>query len=375
VLEQQVARSQRLESLGRLAGGVAGDLSHLLSILQAGATGLLSSLEEEHPGYPYLRDIIDAVRSAGLLSHRLLAFNSSEKLEPEPLNLNAFLVETESTVRAVLNEQIEFRVSLNPELGDIYVDAGRMTELVINIVLNARDAMPDRGVLTISTANVDVDVTLFFPSAAVPAGRYVQLAISDTGTGMPADAQAYGFEPGFTTKDRGRGYGLSTVYGIVSQSGGYVWAETNQNGTTVNCIFPRVGSAASTRSALSKENSAREGETILVVDDHEELRVVTAAVLRRFGYHVLEAESGKQAVTVAREHPGSIHLLITPFVVHDIGRAELLAALKQSRPEMKGLCTSPFSMVPHAAGESHIQMPFTTDALTRKVRALLDDRE
>jgi CheY-like chemotaxis protein len=192
---------------------------------------------------------------------------------------------------------------------------------------------------------------------------------------MARDAQTYGFEPGFTTKDPGRGYGLSTVYGIVSQSGGYVWAETYPNGTTVNCIFPRASIAASARSALSRENSAREGETILVLDDHEELRIVTAGVLRRFGYHVLEAGSGRQAITIAREHTGSIHLLIMPFIVHDTGRADLLTMLRNCRTEIKLLCTSPFSIVPYAAGESHIQMPFTTDALTRKIRALLDHHE
>jgi PAS domain S-box-containing protein len=375
VLEQQLAQAQRLESLGRLAGGVASNLNQLLTILLAGAAGLLDTLKEDQPAYPYLCDIVDAGRTAGLLTHRLLAFSRGEKLELEPLNLNAFLVEAENTIRALLSEDIDFRVSLDPSLGDTCLDSGWITQLLMQLVFNARDAMPDGGVLTVTTANVEVDETQAFRPAGVPPGHYVRMAVSDTGTGMAADAQAHSFEPGFSTKEPGKGYGLSTVFGIVRQSGGYVWTDTSPHGTTVNLLFPRTEIGTSTRPGFSRENAAREGEVILVLDDHDELRTVTAGVLRRLGYRVLESSSGADAVAVARRHEGHIHLLITQLTVRDMARTDLVGQLRISRADMKILCTSPFAIVPYVPGESHIQMPFTTEALAHKVRAVLDSAQ
>jgi PAS domain S-box-containing protein len=381
-LEEQLRLSQRLEAIGRLAGGVAHDFNNLLTII-LGSTELLSAqLDSADPRGRYVSEITSAGERAASLTRQLLAFGRRQVLAPEVLDLNAVVVDLDDMLRRLLGPRVELRAVLDPVLGRVKADSGQIEQVILNLVVNARDAMPNGGKLTIETANVDLDDAYARRRMPVQPGPYVRIAVTDTGTGMDAETQAHVFEPFFTTKDlgKGTGLGLSTVYGIVKQSGGYVWVYSELGlGTTFKVYLPRVEAAVPTPRLQPVPGASLHGtETVLVVEDQAELGAIVRDVLQQHGYTVLEANRAGQALQVSDQHPGPIHLLLTDVVMPEMGGRDLANRLAPRRPSMQVLYMSGYtdqSITSNGfleAGLAFLEKPFTSTVLLQKVRNLLD---
>jgi PAS domain S-box-containing protein len=378
-LERQLREAQKLEAIGRLAGGVAHDFNNLLTVILGYAETLLADLPSADPGRPSVEQIRLAARRAASLTQQLLAFGRRQLLQPSVFDLNAVVVEMREILRRLIGEHIDIATSPGARDSVVRADRGQIEQVIMNLALNARDAMPDGGRLDISTRNLEAP--LGEPGAAAGLGQpSLLLAVSDTGVGMSPEVQAHIFEPFFSTKEvgQGTGLGLATVYGIVTQTGGRIEVTSAPGeGSTFRIYLPCVRAEAGPEDAMPPAGELGGSETVLLVEDEGAVRGLLAEVLRRRGYRVLEAADGREAAEVAARHPGALHLLLTDVVIPGMSGQELARRLESERPGLRVMFISGYS--DKVAGErgvavaaAFLQKPFTPSALARKVREVLD---
>jgi two-component system cell cycle sensor histidine kinase/response regulator CckA len=384
-LEEQLVQSQKMEAVGRLAGGIAHDFNNLLTIICGYDNLLLKRLSPFDPMRGYAEEILKASERAAALTRQLLAFGRRQIIQPKVLNLNEVLEESMKMLSRLIGENIELKVFAAPDLGNVKVDRSQMEQVILNLVVNARDAITDNGRITIETSNVTLDREYARTHLGVEPGFYVLLAISDNGKGMDAETKRHMFEPFFTTKpvERGTGLGLATVFGIVKQNGGDIWvySELGQ-GTTFKIYLPRIPEAAEERRRNSEEKTVQgTDQTILLVEDEEGVRKLISEVLRQNGFKVIEASDALQATQASARHGGDIHLLLTDVVMpHSSGR-QLADKLVESRPNMKVLYMSGYTentVVHHGvldADVAFLPKPFAFETLLSKISELLNKRE
>jgi two-component system, cell cycle sensor histidine kinase and response regulator CckA len=381
-LEQQLQQAQKMEAIGQLAGGVAHDFNNLLGVIIGYSEIILNRIGRDSDTYKQAGEIMKAAERAASLTRQLLAFSRKQVLEPKMLNLNAVVVEVEKMLCRLIGEDISLQTSLDPMLSYVKADPGHIEQVIINLAVNGRDAMPRGGKLTIGTSNAKVEESYARVHPAVIPGRFVMLAVSDTGSGMDAETQAHIFEPFFTTKavGKGTGLGLATVYGVVKQSGGFISVHSELDaGTTFKIYLPQVGESPETTERRETDTTDYRGsETILVVEDAEPLRELICTILQSYGYAVLSAEDGLEALRIANQQKHPIHLLLTDVVMPGMNGLELSKRLTPLRPQMKVLYVSGYTddaIVRHGIlgpDVAMLQKPFTHDILARKVRAVLD---
>jgi len=381
-LEEQLRMSQKMEAIGSLAGGVAHDFNNLLSVILGNTAFAMEALREADPIRGDLVEVKQAAERAVALTRQLLAFSRKQTLQPVPLNLNQIAAGVEKMLRRIVGEDLDYVQVLAPDLGLVLADPGQIEQVLMNLVVNARDAMPAGGKLTIETANVEFDEEYAARHVAVTPGAYVRLAVTDTGCGMDEKTKARLFEPFFTTKQKGKGtgLGLSTVYGIVKQSGGNIWVYSELGlGTTFKIYLPRELDAAATVPQTEHVVTRATGtETVLVVDDEEALRRVAQRSLTAAGFTVLTAAGGAEALESAAQHPAEIQLLLTDVVMPKMSGRALALELAKTRPAIKVLYMSGYTdnaIVHHGVldeGTQFLGKPFTGAELARKVREVLD---
>ena len=383
VLEEQFRQAQKMEAVGRLAGGVAHDFNNLLTVIMSYADLLAAELPEGSAARQDLLEIRKAGAQAASLTGQLLAFSRQQVLAPIVLNLNEQLGDMRKMLQRVLGEDIELSLRLAPQLGNVRADPGQLQQVMMNLAVNSRDAMPTGGTLTIETADLVLSERYVEAHQTVLPGPYTMLVVTDTGTGMDAETRSRAFEPFFTTKEKGRGtgLGLSTVYGIVQQSGGYIWLYSEPgHGTTFKIYLPRVD--APTEEPLPRESAKtlKGTETILLVEDEAMMRPLVKGILEGRGYRVLVAQNAEEALTLAREHVGPIHLLLTDVVMPGVSGPDLAVRLAASRPEAVVLYMSGYTddaIVHYGVLEgalNYIQKPFTPSMLAQKLRQVLEGR-
>ena len=383
-LTEQLRQAQKMEAVGRLAGGIAHDFNNVLSVILSCADLMLEEMDPGLPQYEDVKAIRDAGGRAASLTRQLLMFTRQQVLASKVLDLNDVLAGIETMLRRLLGEDVGLVLLPTQPLGAMRADPGSIEQIIMNLVVNARDAMPTGGKLTIETGNIVLDAAYARSHLGVIAGPHVMLAVTDTGTGIDELTLARMFEPFFTTKDvgDGTGLGLATVLGIVQQSRGSVWVESEQgHGTTVKVFFPTVDAAVDeTRTSISP-TGMRGTETILLVDDDDQVRAVARTMLRKHGYHVLDARNGPEALLRAAAYPGQIQLLVSDVVMPEMSGPELAKRLTQARPGIKVLCMSGYTddgIVRHGVLEASVeflQKPITPAALTARVRQVLDASE
>jgi len=382
LLEQQLLQAQKMEAVGQLAGGIAHDFNNLLGVILGHGELLLKRLHSSDPARRRIEQICLAGQRAVSLTAQLLAFSRRQILRPVVLDLNAVVENLNNMIARSIGEDIPIVCKLDPALGRVRADAGQIEQILLNLVVNARDAMPQGGILTMETRNVEVDRGAQVHLGAKE-GRYCELAVSDTGTGMDQQTMARMFEPFFTTKepDKGTGLGLATVYGVVKQSGGYISVTSElKKGTTLRIYLPRTEEAVHTPKLrhLSSAVFARAGETILLVEDADLLRGVTREFLEGAGYRVLEAHAANVALEVAERHKAPISLMITDVVMPGMTGRNLAERLKSTRPETKVLYVSGYAdetIFRHGvlpSGTDFLHKPYTQDVLISKLREVLD---
>jgi len=383
-LEEQLRMSQKMEAVGQLAGGVAHDFNNLLTAILGYCNLMLDDMPSEDP----LRGDLDEIRAAGeraaALTRQLLAFSRRQMLQPQVVDLNAIVRQMEKLLRRLISEDVELATKLAPDVMTVRVDPASIEQILVNLAVNARDAMPVGGRLTIETSNIDLDTTYAVTHVTMTPGRYVMLAVGDTGEGMDAATRARVFEPFFTTKEQGKGsgLGLATVYGMVKQSGGYIWVYSEPgHGTMFKVYFPpaeqRMSEAAAEHPGRRTSDGKQGWETVLLVEDEDAVRALAREVLRRHGYVVLEARHGVDALRIAERHGDDIHLMVTDIVMPHMSGRDLAERLSSARPGMKVLFMSGYT--DHALmhreltpGSAFLQKPFTPEGFARKVRSVLD---
>jgi two-component system, cell cycle sensor histidine kinase and response regulator CckA len=381
--EEQFRQAQRMEAVGRLAGGVAHDFNNLLTAILGYADLASSDLVPASPTTAYLHEITKAGESAVNLTRQLLAFSRKQILQPKVIDLNQIVERMDSLLRRLIGEDITLRMRLAAALDSTHADAGQVEQVIMNLAVNARDAMPDGGRLTIETANVELDDEYVTRHPESRVGPHVMLAVSDTGVGMDDVTQRRLFEPFFTTKDAGRGtgLGLATVYGIVKQSQGSIWVYSELGyGSTFKVYLPSVTSALATEEPepVQVHRALNGTETVLIVEDQADVRSITCETLRRGGYTVLEAGDGAETLARSQVHPGRIHLLFTDVVMRGMSGRQVAQQISAERPDIRVIYTSGYTddaIVHHGVlehGLAFLQKPFTTSALLRKVREVLD---
>jgi PAS domain S-box-containing protein len=383
-LEQQLRQSQKMEAVGRLAGGIAHDFNNLLMVISGYSEFLLDRLGPEPAVRGPAQEIAGAAGRATSLTRQLLAFSRKQMMAPKILDLNSVVIENMKMLRRVIGEDIELVMNPASGLGTVRADAGQIEQVIMNLAVNARDAMPSGGKLTIETSNVSLDEEYARLHAPLTSGNYVMLTISDTGAGMDLETQSHIFEPFFTTKGpKGTGLGLSTVYGIVKQSGGYIWVNSGPGkGTSFRIYLPRVGDALlpAVQVAVPAETvAAKPGtETILLVEDEANLRYLARQFLEKQGYRVIEAADGAVAMQIAVAHERVIHLLLTDVIMPGMNGRELAQRISEIRPNIKILYMSGYTenVIGHNgtldAGVHLLQKPFTLHELSTRVRQVLD---
>jgi two-component system, cell cycle sensor histidine kinase and response regulator CckA len=379
--EQQLRQSQKLEAIGQLAGGVAHDFNNLLTVIGGYSSILLNKLDPESPLRLSVEEIKKASDRAAGLTRQLLAFSRKQILQPKILDLNVVVSDLEKMVRRIIGEDIDLLAITDPQLGQVKADPGQLEQVLLNLIVNARDAMPGGGKLTIETANaiLSPDYAL---SHGTPDGPYVMLAVSDTGCGMDAELQKHVFEPFFTTKvpGKGTGLGLATVYGIVKQSEGHIWLYSEvDKGTCFKIYLPRLDEVAPNQITTGSLKLIPKGtETLLLVEDEDQVRQIVKAILEQQGYDVLEAANGEEALKLAKVHGARLHLLMTDLVMPLMSGRELAEQLSTTLPKLKVLYMSGYTddaIVRHGlldASLSFIQKPFDAATVARKVREVLD---
>jgi len=381
-LEEQLRHSQRLEAVGRLAGGIAHDFNNLLTAINGYCDLILEDLSAQEPLRADLLEIRRAGDRAATLTRQLLAFSRKQVLKPRVINLNTIVAGMDNMLRRLIGEDIELVTHLQSDLGLVKADPGQLEQVVLNLAVNARDAMPAGGKLTIETANALLDEEYALKHRSIVPGTYTLLAVSDTGCGMDAETQAHLFEPFFTTKDRskGTGLGLSMVYGIVKQSGGSIWVYSEPDrGSTFKVYLPALSDTSAPEDTQEASGELAKGfETVLLVEDERAVRSFTRLVLQRNGYQVLEAADGEEALSVARRHAGEIHLLVTDMVMPGMGGRQVAEALETQHPTIRVLYVSGYTENTLAQRGAlgtelpFLQKPFTMEVLLRKVRHVLD---
>jgi signal transduction histidine kinase len=380
-LEDQLRQAQRMETVGRLAGGVAHDFNNLLTAISGYSAFALESLPPSDPVRADIEQVVKAADRAAGLTRQLLAFSRRQIIEMRVISLNDLVLDMDKMLRRLIGEDIELATIPGDDLASARADPGQLEQVLVNLVVNARDAMPGGGTLTIETANVSLDEGYARLHPGLESGDYVMLAVTDTGTGMTDEVKSHLFEPFFTTKGvgKGTGLGLSTVYGIVKQHGGYtyVYSELGK-GSTFKVYLPAVEAEAEGLSRRDAEGYLPKGsETVLVVEDEATVRGFIVRTLAELGYKPLEAINGEEALRVAREHHGPIHLLLTDVVMPQMGGKELGAQMRVERPDIRVLFASGYtdSTIVHDGildkGLAFLQKPFTTATLARKVREVL----
>ncbi len=385
MLEEQLLHSQKMEAVGRLAGGVAHDFNNLLTVIKGYSELMLNEVTEKDPMRAEVEEIRRAAERAASLTRQLLAFSRRQVLEPKVLDLNTIIGNMQKLLQRLLGEDVQLQVSLRPDLGHVKADPGQVEQVIMNLAVNARDAMPQGGKLTIETRNHVIDETYAREHAVVHAGRYAMMAVSDTGIGMDQETVSHIFEPFFTTKETGKGtgLGLSTVYGIVKQSGGYIWVYSEPGrGTSFKIYLPivEIGQPDDTGARPVLTPTYRGTETILLVEDEDGVRALVREVLQRHGYHVIETRNGGEALFACEQHQGKIHLLLSDVVLAQVTGTELAHRLTPMRPEMKVLFISGYTeeAIIHQGvleeGTAFLQKPFTPNVLARKVREVLDGK-
>jgi PAS domain S-box-containing protein len=384
-LEEQLRQSQKMEAIGQLAGGVAHDFNNLLTLIKA-YSGLVADQLDE--GSAIKSDVVEIQRAAGRaasLTQQLLAFSRKQILQPRVLDLNRVSRDLEPMLRPLIGDNIQIVTKPGASLGRVKADPGQIEQVLINLSLNARDAMPSGGTLTIETANVELDEAYHGRHSVIAPGPYVLLAVSDTGVGMDEDTRSRVFEPFFTTKPvgKGTGLGLSTVYGIVKQSSGYIWVYSEpQRGTTFKIYLPRlvadeIGATTTEHPAVVPESGS---ETVLLVEDEPAVRSLARRILERYGYTVLEARDGKDALRVAEHYRQPIQLLVTDMMMPELSGRDVWTALSAKRSDLRVLYMSGYTnddMMRRGfldAGAAFLQKPFTETDLARAARTVLDAR-
>jgi nitrogen-specific signal transduction histidine kinase/CheY-like chemotaxis protein len=382
LLENQLQQSRRMEAVGRLAGGIAHDFNNLLTIIKGYAelamqrTGVQQDLRAD------ITQIENAAERASTLIRQLLAFSRRQVLQPKIIDLNAIVLGLDKLLGRLMGEHIEMVTLCGANVGNVKADPAQIEQVIMNLVVNARDAMPKGGRLTVETANVELDSMYARDHVSVKPGAYVMLAVSDTGMGMSPETVAHIFEPFFTTKESGQGtgLGLSTVYGIVKQSGGYIWVYSEPGkGTTFKVYLPRVSEAVEEKRKQAEPLAEYNGkETILLVEDEEAVRELASLILNAKGYLVLSAPSAQEAEHFSATHRGEIHLLLTDIMMPGASGHELAKRITARHPRTRILYMSGYTDNVLAlegvleAGVSFLQKPFTPGALAKKVREVLD---
>jgi PAS domain S-box-containing protein len=383
-LELQFLQAQKMEAIGRLAGGVAHDFNNLLTSILGHADLMLLALRPGDPLVSDIREIKKAADRATDLTRQLLAFSRKQILQPKVLNLNQVIGDMKKMLRRMIGEDIELETNLAPDLGQVLVDPGQIDQVIMNLVINARDALPQGGKLAVTTQNAAITADEGRRYVGSKPGAYVLLVVQDDGLGMSAEVQSHIFEPFFTTKElgKGTGLGLSTVYGIVKQSNGYIWVESEPGrGTTFKIYLPRIeGRAASAIRPEKAPHSYQGTETILLVEDNDLVRQLAHSVLEQFGYRVLEARNGAEAHRLSRGYEGKIDLLLTDVVMPGMSGQALAERIREGRPTTEILFMSGYSeevtleQGSLAGGRRFLQKPFSPAELGQRVRELLDKR-
>jgi len=347
LLEEQLLQSQKMEAVGRLAGGVAHDFNNMLTVIQGYNRMILDELSTVDPLRDYADEIHRAAERAGALTNQLLAFSRRQIIQPRVINVNAVVENTEKMLRRLIGEDIHLLLHLAPEIGNIKADPSHIEQAIVNLVVNARDAMPQGGRISIETCNVALDENYARSHMGVRPGLFVMIAVSDTGHGMDAETKRRMFEPFFTTKGHGKGtgLGLATVYGSVKQMGGDIWVYSEPNqGATLKMYFPRITEAAG---AIAEEESApppaEAGETILVVEDEKAVRELTVRILGKLGYRVLVASGGEEAIAISQSYADEISLLLTDVVMPNMSGRQVADKLLATRPGLKILYLSGYT--------------------------------
>lgn len=382
-LEDQFRQAQKMEAVGRLAAGVAHDFNNLLTAIIGSADLTLEALPDDSSDRENLQEIKGAAQRAAGLTRQLLTFSRQQVVSPTVLQLNDVLGELEKLLRRLLGEDVLIHSALSPDCGAVLADAGQIEQVVVNLAVNARDAMPEGGSLTIETQNIDLEAEYPTDQANIPPGRYVMLCVSDTGTGMDAQTKARVFEPFFTTKPvgKGTGLGLATVYGVVKQSGGYIWVYSEVgHGTSFKIFLPRVDAASQPVLVASAPSITNGTGTILVAEDEAGVRQIMRRVLETRGYTVLTARDGGEAMAMAEGHRGPIDLLMSDVVMPDMNGRELARRLTAIRPTLQVLFLSGYTddaIFQHGVlqpGVFFLQKPFSPGDLARKVQDVLAAR-
>jgi two-component system cell cycle sensor histidine kinase/response regulator CckA len=380
--EKQFRQSQKMEAVGRLAGGIAHDFNNLLTVIMGYSQVLLTELGPQHPLCGKIEETLKAGERAATLVRQLLTFSRKQSLDPKILSLNTAVTSLENLLHRLIGEDIHLVSKLDPTNGRLRADQAQLEQVLVNLVVNARDAMPKGGTLTIETAEVELTRSPVYYLTPLPPGRYVRLAVSDTGCGMDRKTQSHIFEPFFTTKEEGKGsgLGLSTVFGIVTQCGGAIDVTSRVgHGTRFDLYFPKVEPEVMSDAPVQPLGQPRRGtETILLVEDEPSVRTLVRDELRKLGYRVLEAKNGIEACLLATQQAGSFQLLLTDIVMPGMAGRELAQHLSVIKPDLRTLFMSGYlDDVGIMAGQeegtsSFLQKPFTPEVLARAVRSLLD---
>jgi len=380
-LESQLMQAQKMEAVGRLAGGVAHDFNNMLTVIAGYNRMILDELSTLDPLRGYAEEILKATDRAGALTNQLLSFSRRQIMQTRVMNLNEAVGATEGMLRRLIGEDVQIVMSLAPEAGNIRCDPHHIEQAIVNLAVNARDAMPGGGRLTIETCNVQIDDTYVKTHMGVTPGEFVMVAVSDTGQGMDPVTRQNVFEPFFTTKARGKGtgLGLATVYGMVKQCGGDIWVYSEPGqGTTFKLYFPRVTDASTV--VVTKEPEHPKpvgGGTLLLVEDETQVRDLTARMLKDLGYTVLAAATGEEAIALARQQAGKLSLLITDVVMPNMSGKQVADALSAQQPGMRVLYLSGYTentVIHHGVLDSNVEFlakPFTREALAQKVNDIL----
>jgi PAS domain S-box-containing protein len=379
-LEEQFRQAQKMDSIGQLAGGIAHDFNNLLTVISGYTEMMLNEIDEQHPFFESIQEIFQAAMRAASLTQQLLTFSRRQVTQPKNIRLNDVVRDVQKMLERLITENIEIVFSLSAESGIVQADPGQLSQVLINLAVNARDAMPEGGQLIIETSNVFIDDQFAHMHLSVNEGLHVMLVVSDTGIGMSPEVQAHIFEPFFTTKEQGKGtgLGLSTVFGIVKEAGGSIWVYSEPgNGTTFKILFPAVEAAGEESRPAVVPIRSSQNETILVAEDEKGLRKFLRRTLEQQGYTVLEASNGKEALEITQRHSGKIDLLLTDLVMPQMGGTELAAAFSLARPGVPILRMSGYTdrLGKRVETEAYIQKPFTPNALLARIQEALEGTE